>query len=378
MKIYFGETVRRLRRGKSLTQEQLAARLNVSFQTISKWERDESYPDITMLPVLAGFFGVKTDDLLGVNQAENERRIGEIVDAYDNRRRPMEELLPQLKAAVGEFPLDYRLWVRYMECLLYCAHGLEGILAVEKEVREIYENIDQNCSNDRIRIWAKRVFLMHLHGLAQPLEPGGPLGNPARQAECERILAEMPSFRTSREHIATMVTLPGEPHLRAVQEQIVKSLWLLVHALAHHDTCRAHPGEESTYAHAAEIIMARAFELRLCEELFPDGDYGEMTYLVIYTHGYLAFYRAISGDADAAFENLRRAVALACAFDAQPQMITHTSPLLAGLTYDKTRDDIGYASRLRDLFGERYPWPAAFRADPRFGEAMALLNSSIT
>ncbi|MCL2532396.1 MAG: helix-turn-helix domain-containing protein, partial [Oscillospiraceae bacterium] len=47
MKLYFGESVRRLRLAAGLTQEQLAQRLHVSFQTISKWERNESYPDIT-------------------------------------------------------------------------------------------------------------------------------------------------------------------------------------------------------------------------------------------------------------------------------------------------------------------------------------------
>jgi len=377
MKIYFGETVRRLRREKSLTQEQLAQRLNVSFQTISKWERDESWPDISMLPVLAGFFGVKTDDLLGVNEAENERRIEEIIDAYDNRRCSMDALLIMLKAAVGEFPLDYRLWVRYMECMLHGAYGLEGGLAVEKQVREIYENIDKNCANDRIRIWAKRTFVMHLHSLAQPLEPGEPMGNPARQEECERILAEMPSAMTCREHIATMVTLPGEAHLRAVQEKITKCVWLLTHALSHHDTFQAHPGEESTYAHAADIIQACEFKLRLCGLVFPDGDYGAMTFHIIYTHGYLAFYRAISGDFDGAYEALRHAVELARWFDAQPQVTTHTSPLLAGLPYDKSRHDHGYVSRMRELFDDRYPWPAGFREDPRFGEAMALLDSSI-
>lgn len=51
-----GEKLRTLRKGKDLTQEQLAERLGVSFQTISKWENSSSYPDITILPALANFF----------------------------------------------------------------------------------------------------------------------------------------------------------------------------------------------------------------------------------------------------------------------------------------------------------------------------------
>jgi len=226
MQIYFGETVRRLRRERSLTQEQLAARLNVSFQTISKWERDESYPDITMLPVLAGFFGVRTDDLLGVNKAENEHRIKEIIDTYDNRRSPTQDLLTQLKAAVGEFPLDYRLRVRYMECLLSCTHRPEAGLEIEAEVRELYENIIANCTDDSIRLWTKRVFIMHLHSLAQ--------SDTAHQIECEQILTEMPHLRACREHIAVMVTPQGEAQLQAQQHLIEELEWMLSHAHYHH------------------------------------------------------------------------------------------------------------------------------------------------
>ena len=226
MQIYFGETMRQLRRGKGLTQEQLAARLNVSFQTISKWERSESCPDITMLPVLAAFFGVTTDALLGVNRAENERRVRDVIAAYDSGMPACAgEYLPMLKNAAAENPLDYRLWVRYMECLLTCARGLEGGLAAEEETREIYENIDAHCTDDSVRMRAKRLFVMLLHSLGQAA--------PERQAEAERILAEMPGLHTCREHIAIMVSMPGEGQRQACELAIAELEWLLEHARNH-------------------------------------------------------------------------------------------------------------------------------------------------
>ncbi|MDR1465170.1 MAG: helix-turn-helix domain-containing protein [Oscillospiraceae bacterium] len=377
MQIKFGETVKRLRRARGLTQEQLASQLNVAFQTISKWERDESYPDLTMLPVLARFFGVTADTLLAADEAENERRIQEILDAYDNRKPDTAAgHLPTLRAAVGNFPLDYRLWVRYMECRLSCTHGLNEGQAAAKEVREIYENIDVHCTNDGVRMWAKRLFVMHLHSLAQPVRPDERAGDPALQAEAERILAEMPALRTCREHIATMVSLPGEAHLRAVQSEISSLLWMLSHALAHHDLVQAFPGEEATYAHAAEIVAGWETLLRVFGAIFPDGDYGQSAVQVIYACGHLAFYRSLlaakdPAQTDAAFAALRRGLELAAAFDAQPQVVAHTSFLVRGLPYDKSMHDRGMAGRMRELFEERYPWPEAFRADPRFGELLS-------
>ena len=75
MTIYLSENIKRLRREKDLTQETLAEFLGVTFQSVSNWERGESFPDITILPEIASFFKVSVDELLGVNKAEDEAYI---------------------------------------------------------------------------------------------------------------------------------------------------------------------------------------------------------------------------------------------------------------------------------------------------------------
>ena len=67
-----GKQIKALRQSRGLTQEQLAEKMDVSVQTISRWEKSVNYPDITMLPILASSFNVATDYLLCVN--ENERK----------------------------------------------------------------------------------------------------------------------------------------------------------------------------------------------------------------------------------------------------------------------------------------------------------------
>ena len=86
MNIYFRENIRRLRKERDLTQEALADFLGVSFQAVSKWERGESYPDFEMLPVIADFFSVSTDELLGVDKAKNEKEILAICEKFDKRQ----------------------------------------------------------------------------------------------------------------------------------------------------------------------------------------------------------------------------------------------------------------------------------------------------
>ena len=60
-----GKRIVHHRKKLGLTQDQLAEQLGVTAQAVSKWENDQSCPDITMLPKLASIFGITTDMLLG-------------------------------------------------------------------------------------------------------------------------------------------------------------------------------------------------------------------------------------------------------------------------------------------------------------------------
>lgn len=67
-----GRRIAAHRKNLSLTQDALAERLGVTAQAVSKWENDQSCPDISMLPRLAEIFGITIDALLGVEKKEPE------------------------------------------------------------------------------------------------------------------------------------------------------------------------------------------------------------------------------------------------------------------------------------------------------------------
>lgn len=75
----FSENLKTLRKGKGFSQEQLATRLNVVRQTISKWENGISVPDAELLIQLAEALDVTVSDLLGreieITEGQNEKDI---------------------------------------------------------------------------------------------------------------------------------------------------------------------------------------------------------------------------------------------------------------------------------------------------------------
>lgn len=59
-----GQAIAELRKQHNMTQAEVADALHISYQAVSKWERDESLPDITLLPGIAELFQISIDKLL--------------------------------------------------------------------------------------------------------------------------------------------------------------------------------------------------------------------------------------------------------------------------------------------------------------------------
>lgn len=81
-----GKRISANRKRLGLTQDALAERLGVTAQAVSKWENDQSCPDITMLPKLAALFGTTTDALLGVEK--QTVHTGEVITESPEENEP--------------------------------------------------------------------------------------------------------------------------------------------------------------------------------------------------------------------------------------------------------------------------------------------------
>lgn len=359
MTIYLGENIKRLRREKELTQETLAEFLGVTFQSVSNWERGESYPDITMLPDIAGFFKVSVDELLGVNKSENEHEIVSKIAEYDNLtdHELMKALITDLKA---KYPNDFRVLIRYFGCLVRFS---EDLSSVSSEVFAIYNNIQQNCTDDRIRIKAKRVMIEFYRSQLNSENSN------VMFEKCEKIICEMPDMRDSREMFCTFYPEDHPEHDTKIQNAIEESFLLHTtfysHFYYYNDRCSDEWQTKSVKK-----------EIEYLEFTYDDGNYGKMWRTMMNLYGHLGVKCFKLNDHKNAIYNFKKAAELAIKFDSMDRITTMHSTMFEGKEFDKHTLGSTFIAkrRVKELLTKKYPLSDEFKETDDFQEIIEMLN----
>lgn len=122
-----GRRLREKRLERGLTQEEVGAQLGVSYQAVSKWERQEGLPDVTLLPALARLFRTTTDDLLGVHDAAAQAAYDQINRTWQaqNQAGQHVENITLMRQALRQYPGDSLLMVQ-LSTSLEKAEGTEA------------------------------------------------------------------------------------------------------------------------------------------------------------------------------------------------------------------------------------------------------------
>lgn len=118
MPIKIGEIIRKLRKERHITQERLAEYLGISYQAVSKWENGTALPDIALIPALAHFFEVSTDELFGLEPRMADRKHKEYEAEYSRLHvaGDVQGIIALMRKALKEYP-------RHFPFMLNLAYG---------------------------------------------------------------------------------------------------------------------------------------------------------------------------------------------------------------------------------------------------------------
>ncbi|MDF2542458.1 MAG: hypothetical protein K0S47_2176 [Herbinix sp.] len=136
-----GDKIRKLRVERHITQEILAKYLNISYQAISKWEQNITSPDLSIIPDIAEYFEITTDELLGVNTSKQKdpyTRLEKLLSLYQSNAT--EEDFLKAVSAFNEVILHGNPTSRDLYHYV-CLYDLHGRRDMEKAINYCYKII---------------------------------------------------------------------------------------------------------------------------------------------------------------------------------------------------------------------------------------------
>ena len=151
--INLGEKIKTLRKQKNISQEVFAGYLGVSFQAVSKWENGNTMPDVTMIPAIASFFGVTTDELFDFNLYEIEKSIDAIVSEHAKYWYTDIKMAEQIiRDGLKKYPGN--------DILLTCLMGVLLDRGQNEEIITIGRALTESTKHDDLRFDAYRIMAM--------------------------------------------------------------------------------------------------------------------------------------------------------------------------------------------------------------------------
>lgn len=334
MNLYFAKNFKSLRRNAEMTQEDAAAVFGVSTQAVSRWETGATYPDIELLPVIAEYFSVSIEELLGVEQSRRREKAKEYKTRFQKAigHGRVEDCILIAREGVREFPRDWELQNKLMYALFISGSDdgnipdwQENIEKYKQEIIDIGENIIANCTDDAIRLEAKSRLGFHYCELGE-LEKG------------RKIFESLPEVSSCREMMLYWA-LRGDERRQHNREMFSQ---FLNHALWNLWTVAS----DSEMSPRERINTFLKYEKAIA--LFYDkGDYGDWNEALSCLYfKKLAPFAIGLGETDEAFGYLEKGVGYMKDFAAMPEKYAHTTQIVKGVVAD----------RYGDTADSRAPW----------------------
>lgn len=337
-----GTTIKKLRRERDITQEQLAEYIGISAQAVSQWETDKTAPDISQLPLLAHIFDVSTDEILGVDLQKNEEKIQEILDEAQAfyAKGEFEKSTVILKNGLRHFPLSYKL----MKELTYSLRDTQ-------ETIDLCHKILAECTDSEIRDSAMQNLIYAYSN------------SDDKQSALEHA-RKMPHVWLSKEaYLFELLHANNDSEREEAKENALELISYMTTGLVRALIELSH----KSYGYADEdCIKLLEQAATIIETIFCDGDYHFNAQFAADVYMWLSVMYA-GKDAEKTLSCIEKEAELRIHFCTYDPNAVHTSPALRGYCsggWIPTPD--GNQCKKAAAMLREYKWYDFIREDPRF------------
>ena len=159
-----GQNIKKLRKERRMTQEELAAHLNISAQSVSKWEMEICSPDISQIVPLSALFGVSADVLFGISPDSMEKEIEETKKYCDAIEISNEDALETWMKLYERYPHNNTIRFEIAKTHEYCANpdDKDDYIRHNQKAAEFYEKVLDNSTDNNLRSKALEA-LLHIY-----------------------------------------------------------------------------------------------------------------------------------------------------------------------------------------------------------------------
>ena len=338
MKLNIGETIKKLRKEREITQEEFSEVLGVSCQSVSRWENGSCYPDIELIPTIAVFFGISTDRLMGIDELAEKTAVEGYLNDFQTAISVgnIHECIRIARAGVAEFPNSYVLLNKLMYAL-FVAGDDTGNIPDWKENREKYdaeivalgERIVKYCPDVQIKFEATERLAYH------HCEMG-------RKTIGRTICETLPPIHHCRENVLWWA-LSEEEKLPCTREFVREAYHALYYSLSR------------LVGLVSDEDAIRVMEKMDClDALVYDGTVPNYTWLAVKMAFERAKYYMKLNRCDEALGELKIAATAAIQFDDRPDEMKHESLVLGEEIYRKTDFETADSRPLREILLESW------------------------
>lgn len=160
--INIGKVLAKKRKEKGITQEELAHYMGVSKASVSKWETAQSYPDITLLPVLATYFSMSIDDLMDYQPQMTKEDISKLYRrlSADFTWQPFDVVLAECRQIIKKYYSCFPLLLQMGTLLLNHVELLKGApptVELIQEARNLFIRVKEE--SDDVSLARKALYM---------------------------------------------------------------------------------------------------------------------------------------------------------------------------------------------------------------------------
>ncbi len=298
-----GEKIKSLRKEQDITQEKLAAYLNISYQAVSKWEKGTALPDITLIPRIANFFQITADELLGMKDTEETEELKELLNIHNENLRfgKTYDNIVLSRKVLEKYPRNYQ-WMMNLAQSLCMYNDTEEHNKYSKEYDfqgeaiRLCERVLEDCTEESVRHRATQTLCIEYPKVG-------------KKEQAIKLALDMPNIFVCQEQLLAYI-YEGEERIAVLQATLLKFLeqsaefiwWLTQDPLM---------GKELTTAQKIECMETACNLLNFVfkEDIDTAGHNDMFKYMQ------LSKLWCEQGDADKAIETLLKAEKTARGFD---------------------------------------------------------------